>query len=113
MILKNVIINCIGFIGGSILGLQLIPQIYKAYKTKSTNDISTFFLLMNIVGLTLMTTYGVCNNDMPVYLPTSISLLNSLILLLLVKYNNGNSNNSISISNETKINDVHNNDNEI
>lgn len=63
MILKNVIINCIGFIGGSILGLQLIPQIYKAYKTKSTNDISTFFLLMNIVGLTLMTTYGVCNND--------------------------------------------------
>ena len=90
MILKNVIINCIGFIGGSILGLQLIPQIYKAYKTKSTNDISTFFLLMNIVGLTLMTTYGVCNNDMPVYLPTSISLLNSFILLLLIKVNKNN-----------------------
>ena len=81
MIVKNMIINCIGFIGGSILGLQLIPQIYKAYKTKSTNDISTFFLLMNIVGLTLMTTYGICNNDMPLYLPTSISLMNSFILL--------------------------------
>jgi len=90
MILKDVIIDCIGFIGGSILGLQLIPQIYKAYKTKSTNDISTFFLLMNIVGLTLMTTYGICNNDMPLYLPTSISLINSLILLLLVKHNNNN-----------------------
>lgn len=90
MILKDVIIDCIGFIGGSILGLQLIPQIYKAYKTKSTNDISTFFLLMNIVGLTLMTTYGVCNNDMPLYLPTSISLINSFILLLLIKVNKNN-----------------------
>ena len=46
MIVKNMIINCIGFIGGSILGLQLIPQIYKAYKTKSTNDISTFFFCL-------------------------------------------------------------------
>ena len=90
MIFKHLLIDCIGFIGGTILGLQLIPQIYKAYKTKSTNDISTFFLLMNIVGLTLMTTYGVCNNDMPLYLPTSISLINSLILLLLVKHNNNN-----------------------
>ena len=96
MILKDIIIDCIGFIGGSILGLQLIPQIYKAYKTKSTNDISTFFLLMNIIGLTLMTTYGVCNNDMPLYLPTSISLINSLILLLLVKYNNNTNMNTIS-----------------
>lgn len=96
MIVKNMIIDCIGFIGGSILGLQLIPQIYKAYKTKSTNDISTFFLLMNIVGLTLMTTYGVCNNDMPLYLPTSISLINSMILLLLVKYNDNTNMNTIS-----------------
>jgi len=99
MILIDVLIDCIGFIGGSILGLQLIPQIYKAYKTKSTNDISTFFLLMNIVGLTLMTTYGVCNNDMPLYLPTSISLINSLILLLLVKHNTDTDNDEIKIDN--------------
>ena len=96
MILKDVIIDCIGFIGGSILGLQLIPQIYKAYKTKSTNDISTFFLLMNITGLLLMTTYGVFNNDMPLYVPTSISLINSMILLLLVKYNDNTKINNIS-----------------
>jgi len=87
---KDVIIDCIGFIGGSILGMQLIPQIYKAYKTKSTNDISSVFLLMNIVGLSLMTTYGVYNDDMPLYLPTSVSLMNSLILLVLVKINNNN-----------------------
>ena len=45
---------------------------------------------MNIVGLTLMTTYGICNNDMPLYLPTSISLMNSFILLLLIKVNKNN-----------------------
>lgn len=111
MIMKDVIIDCIGFIGGSILGLQLIPQIYKAYKTRSTNDISTFFLFMNIVGLTLMTTYGVCNNDMPLYLPTSISLINSLILLLLVKYNNDN--NSNNDSNEMTIDVVYTDDNKV
>ena len=88
MILKNVIINGIGFIGGAILSVQLIPQIYKAYKTKSTNDISIFCLFMNIIGLSLMTTYGICNNDMPLYLPTSISLINSWILLILVKNKN-------------------------
>ena len=106
MILKDVIIDCIGFIGGSILGLQLIPQIYKAYKTKSTNDISTFFLVMNIVGLTLMTTYGICNNDMPLYLPTSISLINSLILLLLVKHNNNNTYNDGSKIDNVYIDDI-------
>ena len=100
--LKRMLINCIGFIGGTILGIQLVPQIYKAYKTKSTNDISTFFLLMNIVGLTFMTTYGVCNNDIPLYLPTSISLINSLILLFLVKRTTDNENNLVQI-NDIKI----------
>jgi MtN3 and saliva related transmembrane protein len=84
---ESVFIDMIGYIGGTVLGLQLIPQIYKAYKTKSTGDISIFFLAMNIVGLGFMTTYGLCNDDMPLYIPTSVSLINSIFLFFMVKLN--------------------------
>lgn len=75
--------DLLAYFGGSLLGVQLIPQIYKIYKSKSSEDISQLFLHLNIAGLALMTSYGVINNDKPLYIPTCISLCNSSILSLL------------------------------
>jgi len=73
----------LGFFGGIILSIQMFPQIYKILNTKSTKDISTSFLILNIVGLACMTGYGVVRNDLPLYVPTSISLCNTMIVLIL------------------------------
>lgn len=84
MTCKYMWIDIIGYVGGSILGIQLIPQIVKVYKTKSGEDISLFFLFLNILGLGLMTTYGILIHKLPLCIPTGISLVNSIILLLLI-----------------------------
>jgi len=73
----------LGYSGGIILSVQMIPQILKIVKTKSTKDISTSFLILNISGLSLMTSYGIIRNDSPLYIPTSISLFMTIIVLIL------------------------------
>ena len=73
----------LGFFGGIILSVQMFPQIYKILNTKSTKDISTSCLILNIVGLACMTGYGVVRNDLPLYVPSSISLCNTMIVLIL------------------------------
>jgi len=47
-----------GYLGSSILAVQLIPQIVKSYKSKSTQDLSYTMLFLNIIGLTLITSYN-------------------------------------------------------
>lgn len=78
------IVDVIGFSGGIMLSLQLWPQIYHSYKSGKSNDISDFYLSLNIIGLMCMTIFGVFKNEMPLYIPTSISMLNSIILLVIV-----------------------------
>lgn len=73
----------LGYVGGCLLGAQLIPQIWKCIKTKSCNDISRSFLVMNIIGLLCMFIYGYMNDDPPIYVPTLVSGINSAILLIL------------------------------
>ena len=78
--------NIIAYIGGSILAAQMIPQIIKMNKNKSAKDISLFFLLFNIIGLTFMCSYGVHNNDKPLSITTGISLFNTIIVFILKIY---------------------------
>lgn len=80
VICMKIFIDIVGYCGGTILGIQLIPQIYKIYITKSTKDISGMFLQMNILGLGLMTAYGVLKDAKPLYIPTSFSLFSTIIM---------------------------------
>ena len=76
-------IDVIGYVGGFVLGVQLLPQLYKTYKTKSGDDISTFFLLLNLFGLSCMCVYGILQNDLPLIIPAISSIVNTLVLLIM------------------------------
>ena len=78
--------DILGYIGGGILSFQLIPQIYKVQKRKSSSDLSFFFLFLNIIGLGLMCTYGFLNQEKPLYITTGISLINTIVLSFLKLY---------------------------
>jgi uncharacterized protein with PQ loop repeat len=67
--------DAVAYIGGFLLGIQMIPQIYKIYISKSVDDISWYFLLINIIGLSCMMTYGLSKNDMSLYIPICLSLV--------------------------------------
>ena len=52
--------------------------------TKSVNDISIQYLIMNIMGLSCIVSYAITNKDPPIYVPASISACNTTLLLILV-----------------------------
>lgn len=83
-------LNLIAYFGGTILGLQMIPQIIKVYKTKSSADLSYAFLSLNIIGLLCMATYGISNDDKPIYIPVLFSIINTICLLNLKIYYESN-----------------------
>ena len=68
------------FLGGSVLCINMWPQIYKTYKCRSAKEISYFFLALNAFGLSFMDIYGILIKDVSLYVPISISLLNCVIL---------------------------------
>ena len=76
----------VGYVGGTLLGIKLFPQIKKAIATESTKDISRMYMFLNIVGLGCIVTYAVSRSDMPIYIPASVSLCNSVFLYALIQY---------------------------
>lgn len=75
--------DTLGYIGGILLAIQFIPQITKVIKTKSTQDLSLLFMFTNTAGLICMLMFGILENNKPLYIPVSISLVNTIILIML------------------------------
>ena len=78
------IISPLGYVGGTILGIQLIPQIHKVIKNKKADDISKMFIVLNFTGLSLMSIYGVLDDYPPIYIPTIVSCVNTCVLFVAV-----------------------------
>lgn len=78
--------SMLAYIGGFILGLQMLPQIYKVFITKSATDLSLLYLCMNAIGLICMNTYAFSTHQLELFIPTGISLVNTIIMILLKVY---------------------------
>jgi len=112
--MKFELIDLIGYTGGACMTINMIPQLYKTYITKSVNDISVMFLVLNIIGLGLYIIYGIIKNIYTITIPVSISFIISCMLGIL-KYlytkktlinidnidNIEDNNNKIDINNKT------------
>ena len=83
--MKNIWKEIIGFTGGIFLSVQLIPQIVKAIKTKKTGDISYLFLIISIIGSTIVLVYGILIDSLSITATISFSLLLKIVLLVLKK----------------------------
>ena len=72
---------------GNIFNLLYnIPLVYRAYKTKSTNDISIYFLYLRISGSISWLVYSILKPDIYVGLSYIVTLISSLIILVIKKY---------------------------
>ena len=74
-------IELFSLVGGGVLCVNTWPQIYKVWKSESAKDLSYLFIILNGIGLTLMNVYGILKSDYSLYIPISISLANTLVLL--------------------------------
>ena len=74
------------YVGGGLLGVKLIPQIYKTHTLRSAEELSWSFLLLNMTGLGCMGIYSFSTNDAPILIPVAISFGMTVILAMMKIY---------------------------
>lgn len=75
-------IEIIGYLAGLIVAISLFPQVIKAWKTKSTKDISTTWTLIYTTGLLLWIIYGFGINSLPIIVMLSVEFVLAFTLFL-------------------------------
>lgn len=81
--------DILGLVAGVFTTVAVIPQIYKAYKTKKVKDVSPGMFIVLLIGLALWVVYGVLQEDFPIIATNGLALtLNGFMLYLMVRYRN-------------------------
>ena len=87
----DTITDIIGYVGGGILAVCLIPQIYQIVKTKHVENISYLWQIMYLIGVAAHLYYSIYYNLLPIYIPSILELLLILCLFgLKIKYQKNN-----------------------
>jgi MtN3 and saliva related transmembrane protein len=68
-------ISAIGFLAGTVSVVSFIPQAARAWRTRSTGDLSTYSYTMLVAGSILWTSYGLLKQELPIILPNILVLM--------------------------------------
>ena len=81
--------DIIGFIGGALTTLALVPQAVKAWRTKHARDISIWWILTSTIGVFLWLVYGILIGSLPIIVTNIATFILAVIVLILkMKYDN-------------------------
>lgn len=76
-------VEILGLVAATLTTIAFVPQVYRAWKHKSTKDVSLAMYLVLSIGLALWLMYGLFINSLPVILANAITLLLVLSMVLL------------------------------
>ncbi|MAH01911.1 hypothetical protein CMO87_01610 [Candidatus Woesearchaeota archaeon] len=77
----------LGFVAATLTISAFLPQVIKAWKTKSTKDVSLLMFSTLIVGNVLWLVYGILIGSLPIVITNIlIFIFASTILILKIKY---------------------------
>jgi MtN3 and saliva related transmembrane protein len=76
-------IEIIGLIAATCTTLAFVPQVFKAWKYKSTQDISLTMYLVLLLGLILWFIYGLYHDSLAIILANAITGILVLLMLAL------------------------------
>jgi len=76
-------ITALGFAAGTITTIAFFPQVIKAWRSKSTKDISTRMFIILCTGLFLWIIYGIYVNSLPVVGSNGVTLACAIMILAL------------------------------
>ena len=65
----------IGFIGGFLTTMGMVPQVWRLFKLKSAHEISLTFSLFFIIGIAFWLVYGILHGLMSVIIWNGIALI--------------------------------------
>jgi len=75
------------WIASVLTTLIFIPQIYKAFKTRLTNDISMLMMILAVMGNTAWLVHASLTSNIPLVVCASLIIIMSIVLILF-KYAN-------------------------
>ncbi|MFD2586486.1 SemiSWEET family sugar transporter [Croceitalea marina] len=80
-------IEILGLIAAALTTSSFIPQVYKAWKFKSTKDISLTMYMVFIIGTVLWLIYGIAINSLSVMVANTITTVFALFIIIAkIKY---------------------------
>jgi MtN3 and saliva related transmembrane protein len=65
----------IGFVGGLLTTVGLIPQVWRLFKLRSAHEISLTYSILFIIGISFWLSYGIWRGLLSVILWNSVSLV--------------------------------------
>ena len=74
-------IEYVGLFGAFLTSITFIPQVYKAWQTRSVGDLSTWMVSIVITSAAVWLVYGVYLDLLPVMIANSIILVLAVLLL--------------------------------
>jgi MtN3 and saliva related transmembrane protein len=74
-------IDYLGLIGVVTGSLTFVPQVYKAWKSRSVGDLSIWMVLILLTNVCIWLVYGIVKEDLAMILANSIILFLSLVML--------------------------------
>jgi len=77
------LVEIIGYVAALLISTMAIPQMVKAYKSKSTGDISIISLVMRLTGTMLWMVYAISNSLWPMIIGNVVITINYSILIWL------------------------------
>ena len=74
-------IEYVGLAGAFLSSITFIPQVFKAWQTKSVGDLSVWMILIVLSSVIIWIIYGIYLDLLPVIIANSTILLLALVLL--------------------------------
>jgi MtN3 and saliva related transmembrane protein len=74
-------IDYLGLFGAFLSSITFLPQVYKAWTTKSVGDLSIWMILILLGNVSTWLIYGLVKNDFAIIIANSIILFLSLLML--------------------------------
>ena len=75
--------DLIGSAAGTLTTVAFIPQVVRAWRTKSVDDLSLWMLLAFTAGVGLWTVYGVVTGALPLIVTNGVTFVLALALLVM------------------------------
>ena len=72
--------SVVGLCAGALTTVAFLPQVLKAWRTKSTKDLSLITFVIFWLGVSLWLAYGILINDLPIILANSITFVMAMTI---------------------------------
>ncbi|MHC1699080.1 MAG: SemiSWEET family sugar transporter [Geobacteraceae bacterium] len=73
----------LGLLAGILTSCAVLPQIYRAFRTRQVRDISVWQPILLVVGMGLWLLYGILIGDLPLIAANIFSISCNLLLIVM------------------------------